>query len=158
MTRLRVGACLSLTGRFGRFGRQAAQGLKVWRELAGDDVELEIEDDGSDPGRLGEALTRVAGRSDLLLGPYSTLLMREAGRVTADIDAVLWNHGGAGDDVQGVVARPDRVRAGADEPLRACRSSARAPTRQLARRYGSSADRVDSRVKSRRAPSLRLRR
>ena len=107
MTRLRVGACLSLTGRFGRFGRQAAEGLKVWLELAGDDVELEIEDDGSDPGRLGEALTRVAGRSDLLLGPYSTLLMREAARVTADTDAVLWNHGGAGDDVQG--AWPGRI-------------------------------------------------
>ena len=74
--------------------------FKVWRELAGGDVELEIDDDGSDPGRLGEALTRVAGRSDLLLGPYSTLLMREAGRVTGEIDAVLWNHGGAGDDVQ----------------------------------------------------------
>ena len=79
----------------------------MWLELAGDDVELEIEDDGSDPGRLGEALTRVAGRSDLLLGPYSTLLMREAGRVTADTDAVLWNHGGAGDDVQG--AWPGRI-------------------------------------------------
>jgi ABC-type branched-subunit amino acid transport system substrate-binding protein len=100
MTRLRIGACLSLTGRFGRFGRQAAQGLEVWRELRGGDVALEIEDDGSDPRRLGEALARIANRSDLLLGPYSTQLMRAAGRVMGAIDGVLWNHGGAGDDVQ----------------------------------------------------------
>jgi len=100
MTRLRVGACLSLTGRFGRFGRQAAQGLEVWRELRGGNVALEIEDDGSDPRRLGEALTRIADRSDLLLGPYSTQLMREACHVIGGIEGVLWNHGGAGDDVQ----------------------------------------------------------
>jgi substrate-binding family protein len=107
MTRLRLGACLSLTGRFGRFGRQAAQGLEVWRELRGGNVELEIEDDGSDPSRLHEALTRVAGRSHLLLGPYSTQLMGEAGRVMAGLDGVLWNHGGAGDDVQ--EACPGRI-------------------------------------------------
>jgi ABC-type branched-subunit amino acid transport system substrate-binding protein len=100
MTRLRVGACLSLTGRFGRFGRDAAQGLEVWRDLCAGDLALEIEDDGSDPGRLGEALPRIAHRSDVLLGPYSTQLMREAGRVLGGIDGVLWNHGGAGDDVQ----------------------------------------------------------
>ena len=46
MTRLRLGACLSLTGRYGRFGRQAANGLRVWQQLAGEDVELDIEDDG----------------------------------------------------------------------------------------------------------------
>jgi hypothetical protein len=100
MTRLRLGACLSLTGRFGRFGRQAAQGLGVWRELQSADVKLEMEDDASDPGRLADALACVADRSDLLLGPYSTQLMREAGRLMAGIDGVLWNHGGAGDDVQ----------------------------------------------------------
>ena len=36
MTRLRLGACLSLTGRYGRFGRQAAHGLMAWQRLAGD--------------------------------------------------------------------------------------------------------------------------
>jgi ABC-type branched-subunit amino acid transport system substrate-binding protein len=49
---LRLGACLSLTGRYGRFGRQAAFGLRAWQRLSGDGVELEIVDDASDPERL----------------------------------------------------------------------------------------------------------
>jgi len=39
-------------------------------------------------------------RSDLLLGPYSTQLMRTAGRIAADAGRLLWNHGGSGDDVE----------------------------------------------------------
>ena len=100
MTRLLLGACLSLTGRYGRFGRQAANGLRVWQQLAGDGVELVIEDDGSDPEQLAERFARVASRCDLLLGPYSTQLTRAAAEVMAEIDGVLWNQGGAGDDVQ----------------------------------------------------------
>ncbi len=99
---LRLGACLSLTGRFARFGRQAASGLEAWRRLAGEGVELRVEDDGSDPGRLVRGLTGL--RCDLLLGPYSTGLMRAAAEA---IDGVLWNHGGAGDDVQAL--RPGRI-------------------------------------------------
>ena len=38
MSRLRLAACWSLTGRYGRFGRQAANGLRVWQQLAGGDV------------------------------------------------------------------------------------------------------------------------
>ena len=34
--RLRVGACLSLSGRYARFGSQAARALQVWAELDGD--------------------------------------------------------------------------------------------------------------------------
>src|SRR3954454_21742712 len=100
MTRLRLGACLSLTGRYGRFGRQAANGLRVWQQLAGEGVELVIEDDGSDPDQLAERFPAVASRCDLLLGPYSTQLTRAAAEAMADIDGVLWNQGGAGDDVQ----------------------------------------------------------
>jgi hypothetical protein len=107
MTRLRLAACLSLTGRYARFGRQAANGLKAWQTIAGGDVALRIEDDGSDRDRLANGLQRIAADSELLLGPYSTQLMREAGRVMADIDAVLWNHGGSGDDVQ--QACPGRI-------------------------------------------------
>src|SRR3954467_7910226 len=100
MTRLRLGACLSLTGRYGRFGRQAANGLRVWQQLAGEDVELVIEDDGSDPEQLADRFPSVASRCDLLLGPYSTQLTRAAAEEMAEIDGVLWNQGGAGDDVQ----------------------------------------------------------
>jgi ABC-type branched-subunit amino acid transport system substrate-binding protein len=100
MTRLRVGACLSLTGRYGRFGRQAANGLEAWRALAADGVDLLIEDDRSDPEQLATVFARVAARCDLLLGPYSTHLTRKAGQLMAEVDGLLWNHGGSGDDVQ----------------------------------------------------------
>jgi ABC-type branched-subunit amino acid transport system substrate-binding protein len=100
MTQLRLGACLSLTGRYGRFGRQAAHGLMAWQRLMGAEVEFEIEDDGSDPELFADRFDRVAAHSDLLLGPYSTQLMHEAGRAMADTDALLWNQGGSGDDVQ----------------------------------------------------------
>jgi hypothetical protein len=59
-----------------------------------------IEDDESSPRQLETVLPRVAGRCDVLLGPYSTQLMRVAGRVAADAGWLLWNHGGSGDDVE----------------------------------------------------------
>jgi hypothetical protein len=106
-SRLRIGACLSLTGRFGRFGRQAAHGLEAWRRLAGERVVLEIEDDASDPNGFVARLRRLAARCDLLLGPYSTQLMRAGATAIADVDGLLWNHGGAGDDVQALC--PGRI-------------------------------------------------
>jgi hypothetical protein len=107
VSQLIVGACLSLTGRYGRFGRQAADGLKAWRALRGDDVEVRVEDDGSDPERIAPGLRQLATECDLLLGPYSTQLMREASRAMAALDGLLWNHGGSGDDVQ--TACPGRI-------------------------------------------------
>jgi ABC-type branched-subunit amino acid transport system substrate-binding protein len=100
-----VGACLSLTGRFARFGIQAARGLKAWRALAS--AVLVIEDDESSPRRLETVLPQVAERCDVLLGPYSTQLMRVAGRIAADAGWLLWNHGGSGDDVE--AAHPGHV-------------------------------------------------
>jgi hypothetical protein len=97
--RLRVGACLSLSGRHARFGRQAALGLEIWQGLESS-VDLVVEDDHSDPRTLETALKHVAADTDILLGPYSTQLMRAAGRVAADAGWLLWNHGGSGDDVE----------------------------------------------------------
>jgi ABC-type branched-subunit amino acid transport system substrate-binding protein len=97
--RLRIGACLSLSGRFAQFGRQAALGLQAWRTLDGN-AELVIEDDQSDQRVLENTLPDVAERCDVLLGPYSTVLARVAGRVAADSGRLIWNHGGSGDDVQ----------------------------------------------------------
>ncbi|HEY2765221.1 MAG TPA: ABC transporter substrate-binding protein [Pseudonocardiaceae bacterium] len=96
---LRVGACLSLTGRFSRFGVQAAHGLAAWRVLDRG-AEVVVEDDGSDPARVEPCLRAVADRCDLLLGPYSTQLMRVASQVAVDLGLVVWNHGGSGDDVE----------------------------------------------------------
>lgn len=103
---LRVGACLSLTGRYSRFGVQAAHGLEAWRVLDGH-AELLVADDGSDSTRHERCLRAMAGRCDLLLGPYSTQLMRTASQVAVDLDRVVWNHGGSGDDVE--KAAPGRV-------------------------------------------------
>jgi ABC-type branched-subunit amino acid transport system substrate-binding protein len=104
--RLRIGACLSLTGRFAQFGRQAALGLEAWRSLD-DGADLVIEDDRSDRQTLETLLPGVAAKCDLLLGPYSTILMRAAGRMAADRGCLVWNHGGSGDDVE--LAHPGHV-------------------------------------------------
>jgi Periplasmic binding protein len=104
--RLRIGACLSLSGRFAQFGRQAAQGLETWRSLDGT-AEILVEDDCSDRRTLEMVLPGVAARCDMLLGPYSTQLMRAAGRMAAESGWLVWNHGGSGDDVEG--AHPGHV-------------------------------------------------
>lgn len=97
--RLRIGACLSLSGRFAAFGRQAATGLETWRQLTGA-ADLVISDDRSDRHTLAAVLSDVAARCDLLLGPYSTVLARAAGELAAQQGWLIWNHGGAGDDIQ----------------------------------------------------------
>ena len=104
--RLRVGACLSLSGRFAPFGRQAARGLEVWAELDGN-ADVLIEDDASEVRQLQALLPGVAARCELLLGPYSTVLMRAAGDMAAESGWLLWNHGGSGDDVE--TAHPGHV-------------------------------------------------
>ncbi|GAA0953332.1 ABC transporter substrate-binding protein [Nonomuraea longicatena] len=96
--RLRVGACLSLSGRYARFGTQARLALQIWQTT--DEAELIVEDDHSDPDVLENRLHRLIDRCDVILGPYSTQLMRRAGTVAATRDRLLWNHGGSGDDVE----------------------------------------------------------
>jgi len=96
---LRIGACLSLSGKFAQFGRQAAQGLETWRSLDGT-AEILVEDDRSDRRTLETVLPGLAARCDILLGPYSTQLMRAAGRIAAESGWLVWNQGGSGDDVE----------------------------------------------------------
>jgi substrate-binding family protein len=103
---LRVGACLSLSGRFAQFGRQAARGLEAWRSLDGA-ADIVVEDDHSDRRTLEAIMPGVAARCDILLGPYSTQLMRAAGRMAADSGWLVWNQGGSGDDVE--EAQPGHV-------------------------------------------------
>jgi ABC-type branched-subunit amino acid transport system substrate-binding protein len=96
---LRVGTCLSLSGEYARFGARAAQALYTW-QTTDDSVELIVEDDRSSVHTLRETLPGVASRCDILLGPYATHLARAAADVAAERGLLLWNHGGAGDDVQ----------------------------------------------------------
>ncbi|WP_433514086.1 ABC transporter substrate-binding protein [Nonomuraea sp. CA-143628] len=105
-SRLRLGACLSLSGKYARFGRQAGLALDIWRSTTGA-ADLLIEDDGGDPDRLAALLPRLSAECDLLLGPYSTILMRRAGAVATALDRLIWNHGGSGDDVE--TAHPGHV-------------------------------------------------
>jgi len=78
----------------------------VWASLDGA-ADVVIEDDASDIRQLQTVLPDVAARCDLLLGPYSTVLMRAAGDMAADSGWLVWNHGGSGDDVG--VAHPGHV-------------------------------------------------
>ncbi|WP_028923463.1 ABC transporter substrate-binding protein [Pseudonocardia acaciae] len=103
---LRIGASLSLTGRYAMFGTQAAHGLRSWATLDGN-AEIVIIDDRSEPSRVAPALSSLTDGCDLLLGPYSTQLMRAANKVVADLGKLLWNHGGSGDDVE--AAAPGHV-------------------------------------------------
>ncbi len=95
----RIGAVLSVTGRFARFGNQAARGLQVWSAMT-DGAEVVISDDGGDPARVAPALDDLTSRCELLLGPYSTVLTRAACAFATGSGRVVWNHGGSGDDVQ----------------------------------------------------------
>src|SRR5260370_864974 len=96
---LSIGACLSLSGKFAQFGRQAARGLEAWRSLDGG-ADVLVEDDCSDRRTLEAVLPGVAARCNILLGPYSTQLMRVAGRIAAESGWLVWNQGGSGDDVE----------------------------------------------------------
>lgn len=102
----RIGACLSLSGRYAMFGTQAGHGLRTWASLDGA-AELVVIDDRSEPDRIAPVLSELANRCDLLLGPYSTQLMRATNKVVADLDKLVWNHGGSGDDVE--TAAPGHV-------------------------------------------------
>jgi len=97
--RVRVGACLSLSGRYARFGTQAARALEVWRSLDGH-ADLVIEDDQSDPQVLRRTLPRAAAAADVLLSPYSTQLVKVAASMASAEGWLVWNHGGSGDDVE----------------------------------------------------------
>ncbi|WP_329428387.1 ABC transporter substrate-binding protein [Streptosporangium sp. NBC_01495] len=106
MTTLTVGACLSLSGKHARFGKQAQLGLEVWH-ASNSALDLVIQDDQSDPAVLRASLRGLSDRCDILLGPYSTQLMRGAGDLAAELGRLIWNHGGSGDDVE--AAHPGHV-------------------------------------------------
>jgi len=103
MAELRAGACLSLSGKFARFGQQAAQGLQLWADR--DNIDLTVLDDQSDVEVLTERLPDLASEVDLLFGPYSTVLMRAAIQIAAESDRLLFNHGGSG----GRLSAPGRL-------------------------------------------------
>ncbi len=104
MRGLRAAVTLGLTGRYAVQARQAQAGLELW---AGDDhVELHIHDDAGSPTVAAAAYREfLAGDFDILLGPYGSGLVRRAAATVCGSHRLLWNHGGAADDL----ARPGLV-------------------------------------------------
>jgi hypothetical protein len=102
---LKIGAPLSLSGRYAAQGRSARAGLEAWaRDQA---AELVVRDDESS-AEVAVAIHRQLSREcSLVLGPYGSDLTRAVARDAAG--GVVWNHGAAADDVQrlpGVVSVP----------------------------------------------------
>jgi ABC-type branched-subunit amino acid transport system substrate-binding protein len=90
---------LSLTGPFARQGIEAAEGVRLWAERA--EVQLTLVDDGGSADAAVQAYARWLDGVDLLLGPYSSGLVRAMASLVCDGGRVLWNHGGSADDLAG---------------------------------------------------------
>ncbi len=106
--RMLVGASLSLSGRFQRQGEQARDGLRLWAHYA------RVSGDGVAPGVLildDESRASVARghvrrllteyRVDVLVGPYSSGLVRAVAPIAGAAGKALWNHGGTSDTIVG---------------------------------------------------------
>lgn len=100
-----LGAPLPLTGRYAVQGRQMRAGLELWARRAS--AALELVDDESDPARAAVVHEQLRSRCEIVLGPYGSDTTRAVARAAGG--RVVWNHGGAADDVQalaGVVSLP----------------------------------------------------
>jgi ABC-type branched-subunit amino acid transport system substrate-binding protein len=101
-----VGTSLSLSGRFRRQGEQARDGLQLWVEYArdaglGPAPRLIVLDDESRASIARAHARRLLAehRVDVLVGPYSSGLVRAVAPVADAAGKVLWNHGGTADAI-----------------------------------------------------------
>ena len=97
---------LSLTGPFERQGTEAAEGVRLWAELAG--IRLTLVDDRGSKTAAARAYAAWLDSMDLLIGPYASGLVRAVAPLVRDAGRLLWNHGGSADDLAqpGVVSLP----------------------------------------------------
>lgn len=114
---MRAAALIARRGAFAMQGVEAVQGLELWAGLDG--VELELLDD---PGE--RSVTEIyhrwlrEDRTDIVLGPYGSGLVRRILPAVGAAGKMLWNHGGSADDltrpgVVQVVARASTYLVGA---------------------------------------------
>ena len=111
---VRVGIPVSLSGQFRQQGRQVLLGLRAWAEdvnrsggmLVGGSaapapVILVHYDDASSVDRVKAVTRQLVHREgvDLLMGPYSSVLAKAAIEVAEEHGQVMWNHGGASEDI-----------------------------------------------------------
>jgi branched-chain amino acid transport system substrate-binding protein len=101
-----VGASLSLSGRFQRQGVQARDGLRLWADYArvsGDGVapRVLVLDDESRVSAAQDHVRRLLTehRVDVLVGPYSSGLVRAVAPIAGAAGKALWNHGGMSDTI-----------------------------------------------------------
>jgi len=99
MSQLRVGLAVSLTGPLAAMGTATCRGLELWAEATR--VALVVRDDGSGRAQVRRAVEILLDgeRVDLLAGPYSSGLTRAVAPLAEARGVVLWNHGGAADDI-----------------------------------------------------------
>jgi len=95
---LRAGVSLGLTGRYAVQSAQVRAGLDLW---AGDQhVALVTIDDQGSPSRAVAAYhDLMADGMEILLGPYGSGTVRHVAPVVCGSGRLLWNHGGAADDL-----------------------------------------------------------
>jgi branched-chain amino acid transport system substrate-binding protein len=103
-----VGVPVSLTGQFQAQGRQTLAGLQTWCRDANaasldsvDSFQLLHYDDASNSATVCEVTRRliVDDQVDLLIGPYSSVLTSAAAQIAEEHGKLLWNQGGASDNV-----------------------------------------------------------
>ncbi|PKB78920.1 MAG: hypothetical protein BZY88_15935, partial [SAR202 cluster bacterium Io17-Chloro-G9] len=115
---IKAGIPVSLTGQFQVQGKQALAGLQAWASDVNSTGGVSVGETGGIPKtrralevvfhddastiegvrRATEALI-TQDRVDLLFGPYSSVLTAQAAAAAEKHQRVLWNHGGASDDV-----------------------------------------------------------
>jgi branched-chain amino acid transport system substrate-binding protein len=111
---IKFGASVSVSGRYALQGRQMLAGLRAWVEAvnAGEGlgvhgieakapVRLVYYDDASSPAGAAANTERLldADAVEVLIGPYASDLTRAVLPVARRRGRVLWNHGGASDDI-----------------------------------------------------------
>jgi branched-chain amino acid transport system substrate-binding protein len=88
---------LGLTGPFARQGTEASEGVRLWAEEAG--VGLTLVDDAGSAATAAEAYAQWVDIVDLLIGPYSSGLVRSIAPLVGAAGRLLRNHGGSADDL-----------------------------------------------------------
>lgn len=111
---LKVGIPVSLSGQFRVQGQQALAGLQAWAEDVNRSGGVEIPgagpalpvrviyyDDASNRDTVRQDTQRliVDDKVDLLMGPYSSVLSIAAVEVAEEHQMVIWNQGGASDNI-----------------------------------------------------------
>ena len=100
-----VGMPVSLSGQFQVQGIQALAGLEAWARDANDrsreSFRIVYYDDASDQFRVKDITRRliVHDQVDILIGPYSSVLTSAAAEVSEEHGMLLWNQGGASEEV-----------------------------------------------------------